>query len=85
MVVLEARGPGAQFGGSGLILEAREPSLKISGLVMIFGVAPARKRIPILGKQIFVLSCYFLMCFRVFVFLMFCDFGCPEAPFRLPF
>ena len=40
--------PEAHCGARGLILEARGPILKISGIIVIFGGAPARKGIPIL-------------------------------------
>ena len=77
-------GPGAHFGGPGLILEARGANLKISEIIVILGVATLRKRTPILrhiSTFFNFLQSYFFMFFRVLAFSIFCDFRCPEAPF----
>ena len=85
-LILEARG--LILEARELILEAQGAIFKISGIIVILGGAPARKGIPILSQilthfQLFAVLFFGL--FRVHVFSIFCDFGCPEVPFWLPF
>jgi hypothetical protein len=60
------------------------PFWRFLGLLWFSEHSGHEKVVPFWDKfeQVFnFLQCYFLMFFRVLAFSMFCDFGCPEAPF----
>ena len=75
-------GPGAHFGGPG-------PHFEDFLDYCDFGSAFSTKVESILEVKMQTVTYFwvlrFLCVFGVLFFLVFCDFGCPEAPFSLPF
>ena len=77
------------LGAQGLILEAWGPILQISRIFVILRKFRRRKTSPFLrpkcDQEPTFCSVVFQCFFECPLFLIFCDLGCPEAPFWLHF
>ena len=69
-----------------MILEAWERVLRIAGDVMSFSLEKVTRGPPPKASSNPLFAVLWFGCFfRVFSFLDFCDFECPETPFWLQF
>ena len=77
------------LGAQGLILEAWGPILQISRIFVILTTPRTRKRTSFLRSKCDQEPTFCSVVFQCFfecpLFLIFCDLGCPEAPFWLHF